>query len=262
MPDDIKNDSPRRSFIGPDDNKNYFIATPNAEDIRGADWQYSKMYTKSLMEGIPTSAEMHDILLRRGLIGTEFEQRAEELTQDLAIKINALEALVDMDEKRKMSLEVATSREELFRWNQRLNGPMSNTCEQIADDSRLEYLTSCMIENENGERVWEAYDNYLKDKNQALPLKARFEVMLYLQGLDSNFLEQTPEAVAMKEVEKELIGKAEEAVKAAKAIVDEEEALKNIEKEKKPKKRATKKTTAKKPTTRKTATRKKADKKK
>ena len=50
-------------------------------DICRADWQYSKAYTKCLMEDIPTSAEMLDILTRRGIIGTEFEQRANELAQ-------------------------------------------------------------------------------------------------------------------------------------------------------------------------------------
>ncbi len=229
-----------RSFIGPDNNKNYYINTPAAEDIRGADWQYSKTFTKTLMEGIPTSAEMNDILLRRGIIGPEFEQRAEELTRGLAEKINNLDIATEMDNKRDISLEVAVAREELFRWNQRLNGPMSNTCEQMADDQRLEYLTACMIEKEEGERVWEDYDAYLKEKNQALPLKARFEVMLYLQGLDSNFLEQTPEAVAMREVEQELLDQAEEAIKAAQAIAAEEKKQ-TEEPVKKSKKKATRK---------------------
>jgi hypothetical protein len=219
--------SARRSFIGPDDNKNYYINTPTAEDIRGADWQYSKTFTKSLMEGIPTSAEMNDILLRRGIIGPEFEQRAEELTRTLAEKINSLDISIETTDKRDFSLGVAMAREELFRWNQRLNGPMSNTCEQMADDHRLEYLTACMIEDEEGDRVWEDYTAYLKEKNQALPLKSRFEVMLYLQGLDSNFLDQTPEAIAMREVEQELLSQAEEAIKAAQAIAREEE---NVEK--------------------------------
>lgn len=225
-----------RSFLGPDDNVKYYINTPTAEDIRGADWQYSKIYTKSLMEGIPTSAEMHDILLRRGIIGPEFEQRAEELTKSLGSKISNLDLSSDTAAKRDLSIEVAVAREELFRWNQRLNGPMSNTCEQIADDARLEYLTSCMIELDDGIRVWEDHTAYLKTKNQALPLKSRFEVMLYLQGLDSNFLEQTPEALAMREVEQELLDKAAEAVKAAKAVMVEEEVAekKAVKPKKKP----------------------------
>jgi hypothetical protein len=229
----------RRAFFGADEEAPYFIAAPTAEDIRGADWNYSKTYTKCLVEGITTQAEMEDILRRRGIIGPEFEQRAQELTIILNENIQKLEATKDIDEKRVLSVEVANNREELFQWNQRFNGPMANTCEQMADDSRLEYLTSRIVQNEDTSKVWASYDNFLKEKSQTLAVKARFEVMLYLQGLDSNFLEQTPEAVAIKEVEDDVIKKAEAAVKAAEAVA--EETVKKTAKKKTTKKKTSKK---------------------
>jgi hypothetical protein len=154
-----------------------------------------------------------------------------------------------MEAKRDLAVEVAEARDELFQWNQRLNGPMANTCEQLADDARLEYLTSSMVVNDKDERVWEDFDSYLKEKNQALALKSRFEIMLYLQGLESDFLEKTPEAQAMKEVETDILAKAAEAAKALEAVIEEEEEAKKPA----PKKRAPrkKKTTAKKTTTKK-----------
>ena len=233
----------RRSFLGPDEVTLYYIATPNAEDIRGADWHYSKNYTNCLVAGITTSAEMVDILMRRGIIGPEFEKRAQELTNILRNKVTELDGTEDLDRKRELALEVANAREELFQWNQRLNGPMNNTCEQMSDDARLEYLTSCMIQNEENKRVWNSYDEYLKTKEQALAIRARFEVMLFLQGLESDFLEQTPEAQAMREVESDLIKKAEEAVRAVEQLAKEEE---DREKEKVEEKKPKKKTTAKK----------------
>ena len=74
----------RREFQDPVTGRAYYIAVPTADDVRGADWQYSKTYTKSLVEGITTSAEMLDILMRRGVVGPEFEQRQKELTDELA----------------------------------------------------------------------------------------------------------------------------------------------------------------------------------
>jgi hypothetical protein len=224
----------RRTFLGEDETTKYFIETPTAEDIRGADWQYSKTYTQCLVEGITTSAEMMDILTRRGIIGPEFEQRANELAQNLAEAIADLDMSADFNEKRERSLKVAQAREELYQWNQRLNGPMNNTAEQMSDDARLEYLTSRMVVNEAGDKVWDSYDHYLKEKSQSLALRARFEVMLYLQGLDSDFLEKTPEAKAMREVEQDIIEKAQEAIKAAEAVVEEEreEAKKKVSKKK------------------------------
>ena len=212
----------RRFFFGPDEETKYYISTPTAEDIRGADWQYSKTFTQCLVEGITTSAEMMDILTRRGIIGPEFEQRANELSEKLADKIVLLNDTTDMDTKRELSIEVARAREELFQWNQRLNGPMNNTAEQMSDDARLEFLTSAMVVDENDEKVWDSYETYLKEKSQALALRARFEVMLFLQGLDSDFLDQTPEAQAMREVEQDVLQKAEEAIRAAEAVAEEE----------------------------------------
>ena len=180
-------------------------------------------------------------------MGQSFEKRAQELSDTLNEKIMLLEAASDVDEKRILSVDVAQAREELFQWNQRLNGPMNNTCEQISDDARLEYLTSCMIQDADSNKVWDSYEAYLKEKNQALALKSRFEVMLYLQGLDSNFLDQTPEAMAMKEVETEILEKAQAAIKAAEAVEEEEKTT------------AKKKTTTRKRTTTKRTTRKKTE---
>ena len=248
MVDEIKEQEDlRRSFKGPgNEDTSYFIVAPTAEDIRGADWQYSKTYTNSLVEGITTSAEMMDILMRRGIIGPEFEQRARELAFILNDKITALEEETDLDTKRDLSIEVAIAREELFQWNQRLNGPMSNTCEQIADDSRLEYLTSRIVQNKEGKRVWDTFDDYKTEKDQELATRARFETMLFLQGFDSDFIEQTPEARAMREVEEDVLSKAREAIESARALAEEE--LKKEEEPEAPKKKATskKKTSAKK----------------
>jgi len=212
MAEKEKNIEARREFQDPVSGKSYFIGTPTADDVRGADWQYSKTYTKSLVEGITTSAEMIDILMRRGVVGPEFEQRQKELTDILSVKVETLQNADNLDAKQQAAVEVAAAREELFNWNQRLNGPMANTCEQMADDARLEYLSSRMVQQEDGSRVWDDYSDFLTEKNQSLAMRARFEVMLYLQGLDSDFLEKTPEAMAIKEIEEEIQTKASEAL--------------------------------------------------
>lgn len=211
-----------RSFEGFDGKSTFYIVSPSAKDVRGADWEYSKTYTKCLVEGITTIAEMTDILRLRGIIGEEFNQRSVELTSVLSDKVESLDNSKDSDEKTEAAIEVAIAREELFQWNQRLNAPLSNTCEQISDDTRLEYLTSCIIVDSEGARVWEDFDAYLVGKEQGLAQKSRFEVMLFLQGLDSDFLEKTPEAVAMKEVQAEAEKAVFDSIKDAEESVVEE----------------------------------------
>jgi hypothetical protein len=225
--------------------KEYMIIQPTANDIREADWKYSVVYTRSLSDGIATGAEMMDILRRRGIIGPEFEQRAEELTTKLNEKIWALELAESMEDKRALAVDVAEARDNVLMWNQRLNGPMGNTCEQLADDARLDYLTSCMVADMDGSRLWPTYDDYSK-ASQELILRARYEIMLYLQGLESDFLEKTPEALAIKEVEDDIMKKAEAAAKAVEAIAEEDKSKAIEKKESTPKKTTSKKSPRKK----------------
>lgn len=246
----------RRSFVGPNNETEYFIGTPNAEHIRGADWQYSKIYTRCLSEGIPTSAELMDILRKRDIIGEDFDKRVVELSQELNNLIIGLELAEDNNEKSTLAVKVAQAREALFQWNQRLSGPMSNTCEQIADDARLEFLTASMIQYEDGSKVWENHNDFLSVQDQAMTMKSRYEVMLYLQGYDSDFLEKTPEATVMKEIEQDIIQKAAKAAEEEREATAqaEAEAKKQAEKvvKKTPKKVTTKKPVAKKPVIKKT----------
>lgn len=235
----------RRSFVAPDGETEYFIATPNAEDIRNADWQYSKQYTKCLNEGLPTSAELTDILRRRGVIGQDFENRAAELSSVLQGCILRLSAATTNEEKTTLANEVARAREALFQWNQRLSGPMSNTCEQISDDTRLEYLTSCIIQSKDGNRVWPTYADFLSSTDQPLTLKSRYEVMLFLQGYDSDFLDNTPEARAIREVQTSLLEEAEKEQKRLDELATQLEKASDVEDEKL-KKPSVKKTTSKK----------------
>ena len=151
--------------------------------------------------------------------------RSNELAAELSNKIEALNKAINSQEKAELAYKVATARDELFQWNQRLSAPLGNTCEQIAEDSRIEYITSRLIVDEEGKRVWDKFEDYLTEKEQSLAQQARFQVMLYLQGLESDFLEHTPEAMAMKELEEEAslqIMKDIAAMAAEEPIVDKE----------------------------------------
>ena len=90
-----------RSFLH--NGQEYFIKTPSAMVIREADWAYSKIYTKALQEGIPTSSEMQDILKKRGIIGPEYDDRAVELSTMLADTLERMDKAADPDEKRRLA---------------------------------------------------------------------------------------------------------------------------------------------------------------
>lgn len=231
-------DTNKRSFSL--DGQKYYIKQPTAADIRDSDWNYSKIYSKSLVDGIYTSSEMRDILKKRGIIGPEYDKRAQELANMLETTLTNMYTLSLDDKKREAAEEAEGIRNEIFQWNHRLNGPMSNTCEQMADDAKLEFLTSRIIVSDKDKLVWEDYNAFLGDSNPVLPSRAKFEVMLYLQGLDSDFLDQVPEAVVLKDIENKEDTKEEVEVTmidGAAGIADEvkEKEVKEVKEETKKK---------------------------
>jgi len=214
----------------------YVITLPTAEEIRQGDWKYSKTYNEALLAGITTTGEMLDILKRRNIIGEKYDTRTEELKVNIGEKIVEMEVETDKDKRRALAIEVSDIRQDLFSHNQLVNGPLANTCEQMSEDARLDYITSRIVKKLDGSSVWGTYEEYLNEENRAFALRTRFEVLLYMQGLDPDFLEKVPENLVIRELAEE--DKAAEE-KAA-AAVAEKAAAADKEKAEKPAKPAPK----------------------
>lgn len=179
----------------------FYISTPTADDVRGGDWCYSKSYNRSLFDGVATLSEVQDILRKRGIIGDEYDKKLQALRESIGNKVAEMELSSDREEKRKLAFEVSKLREDLFQWSQRSNGPLSHCCEQIAEDQRLEYLVSCIVQDKAGKRVWPTFEAYLQEPNRVLSFRSRFETMLFLNGMEASFLETTPENMVLKNLD-------------------------------------------------------------
>lgn len=222
----------RRSFefIVDEVPEKFYLEMPTSEQIRQAEWHYSKVYNKALVEGVTTTSEMMDILTTRGLYGPEYEKKLQDLQISIAIKIAEMQA-ADSTTQGVLALEVQALRDQLYRWNQRLTGPLSNTCEQMADDAKTEYLTSVVVRNSDNEPMWDSYDDFISEDNQSLALKARFEVLLWLQGLESDFLDKTPENKVLRDLSIQKAEAEAEAAAAAEAANREPAQLPSTESE-------------------------------
>jgi len=195
------------------EDKKFYLAMPSSEQIRKAEWHYSKVYNKALIEGVATTSEMMDILTKRGLYGPDYERKLQELQIALTLKVGEMHAAAESADREAAAREIQDLRDDLYRWNQRLTGPLSNTCEQMAEDAKVEYLTSAMIQNASKKPVWDSYESFIMEGNQGLALKSRFEVLLWMQGLEADFLDNTPENKVLREI---AVQRAEDAAEAAK----------------------------------------------
>ncbi len=217
----------RREFsaLVDDEEASFFIAQPSAADIRKADWQYSKIYNQAIVDGFLTQAQMIDVLKEKGILSDDYAERVETTRIGLASELFKLENINDDApelEREGLALEIARLRDELFSLNQQVNGPMGNTCENLAEDARNEYLTSRVVQYKDGSHLWEDFDAYQNEENSSLSVKSRFEVMLWIQGLDSNFLENTPEQTALRDIAQ---GRLTRAIDAAREQEEDEVEL-------------------------------------
>lgn len=219
--------------------KEYFLGIPTAGEIQSADWAHAKTYNRALKEGVFTTSEMMTILENRNIAGPDYEKVAEDLNAKLVTKMIDMEKETDEEERVKLALEVQSLRDEVFRWNSRVSGPLSSTCESLANEARVEYLTSSIIQDVHGERHWKDFDEYKSEKDLVVQTKSKFEIMLWMEGLESNVVENSPEAVVLREA----ANKVEEEAK--KLEEDMEKAKEDKVKAKAPKKTRKKRTTKK-----------------
>ncbi len=220
-------DSRRGFTLETPDNEifHYYIASPSGEDVRKADWQYSKVYNQAIVDEFLTQSQMLELLQEKDIVDEEYTQKLDTVRISLGAELFKLETLMDQatpEEREATALEVARLRDELFQLNQRVNGPMSNTCENLAEDARTDFLTSRIVQNKEGSKLWADFDAYRDEENTALSIKSRFEVMLWMQGLESNFLENTPEQSTLREI-------AQTRLEQAVADQQEEETSKEVE---------------------------------
>jgi len=189
----------------------FYIANPTGEDIRKADWQYSKIFNQAIVDGFLTHSQMFDLLKEKEIITDDYNDQLETNRITLGAELFKLENLMENateEEKEFSAREVARLRDELFQLNQRINGPMANTCENLAEDARTDYLTSRIIQQKDKTRYWDTFDDYKYEENTALAVKSRFEVMLWMQGLESDFLENTPEQAMLREIAQDRLNRA------------------------------------------------------
>lgn len=264
----------RREFELEDPNTgeitHYFIAAPSASDVRKADWEYSKVYNQAITDGFLTQSQMVKLLQDKGILDDAYTEELENVRISLAAELFKLENVaedISEDEREAIAIDVARLRDHLFQLNQRVNGPMGNTCENLAEDARTEFLTSRILQRKDGTKVWEDFEAFQNEENTALCVKARFEVMLWMQGLDSDFLQSTPEQTALRQIAQNRLDKALEQAKAEAAEEDDNSESEKVEEvsldevEEKPKKTRgrPKKTEAKKATPKKRGRPKKSE---
>jgi hypothetical protein len=160
----------------------YRIRMPGLEEQRQADWEYSRTFTKALMEGVPAMKELEKLLTSRGIIKVEFARRENELNatlQSIALKLTSEDT--PGDEKTSLTLDFEEARQELLSLRQERQTFVQNTAEGKADESRLTFMTWRCSEFGDGpnigKSVWKTLPDFRNERDLSLVWNMLFHYM-------------------------------------------------------------------------------------
>ena len=179
------------------------VRFPNNDEVRLAELRYSKAFTEALKEGLLTYKEMETLLQERGIWTEKEDQKVRDLEKTISLLETTL-AEKKVDDKTKKVKEIAQKlsdiRAELITISMERQMYLANTAESKADESRTSFLVyKCVSYAENNAPLWANEAEFLNENRSDLLVKCTTEVLTFMSGLSSTFMENVPEAMILRE---------------------------------------------------------------
>lgn len=200
--------------------QHFKLLKPSSAVIREAKFIHSKTFTQSIKDGLFTRRKMESVLKTGDInVVDEYNARRNELlrlyteTRDIAEQNNNPDELISL-----VGL-MAIYRDRLIQEDLSMNSILGNTADQVAEDDRINYLTSQLIVDAEGKKVWNTLDDFLQDTRYEFVEQCKYHVFCWSYSVD-------PENNNANEVEQTLLKKAQDIrteskelkTKAAKAV--------------------------------------------
>lgn len=185
------------------ENKEYVLMSPTASILREAKFIYSKRFTQSIKDGLYTRKKL-EALLKDGeidIIGEHLNRRNEILVKYNEFRKLAETALTIQDIEYYAEV-MKLCRESLVQEDMSLQDLFSNTADQLAEEDRINYLTSMLVrEKQNSTKVWISLDELLNDTNFSLVEACKAEIVFWQFNLSPNIEESFEENKLLKKAE-------------------------------------------------------------
>jgi len=210
------------------------MVKPSPKVIREAKMENTKSFTEAIKRGIYTKKKL-ELVLKSGEIN---------VIEDYIIKrtelLNQYNLAKDQSELTNSPEELETYANLLTIYKQRviqedlsMNNVFANTADQIAEEDKINFLTSELIVDEFGNKLWKSTEDFLNDNNFELLELCKYQVICWTYGL-------SPDATPVDPASEALIIKAQnlrlERDKSTLPIVKEvKKTKKDVTRAKKPK---------------------------
>lgn len=190
------------------EDKTFKLIKPSSFVMREAKFLYSKSFTNSLKDGLFTKRKLESIL-KTGEVDVieEYNLRRNELLRLYNETKEVADKNTNPDQLESLISLLSIYKDRLVQEDLSMNTLFSNTADQIAEEDRTNYLTSQLICDENGTKIWESLEAFLQDNRYEFVELCKYHVICWSYNMN-------PESNHINTSEQLLINKVQELRKS------------------------------------------------
>lgn len=153
---------------------------PSQKVLNKADLIYRTMFSNALREGVLTSAEVDKILRARGIWDDNKEVEAAEIRAKISnLEAKLKDASLNNEQGEAVCKEISSVRVDLLRHNSVYTTVADNTCENMGNEARSQYLCSaCVYDNKTGLKVYKDVEDFKDRLDEPTAADAYRETMI------------------------------------------------------------------------------------
>jgi len=166
------------------------IRFPKVEENRLADWEYTRVLTQAIKDGIMTNKQMRQFIEENELWTDADEKEIEALNAEIDKQIVVLSKMGENTKNAdKVEAKINELRQQVFQKQQERQKFFNNTAEAKADESKMSFLLyKCSEDAETNKPLWESYDAFKNEEDQELVNTIVFQFLTFINGLPADFL--------------------------------------------------------------------------
>lgn len=178
------------------DGKIVYIKNPGVIETQQADWEYSRIFNKALINGIMPRAALIEALKENNVLSDEEDNLINGIQENLtALSLDLEDAAKDLNKEKFEELRdaITEERSKLYVLIQKRSAILSHCAEEKANEARIMYLCFSCTEKEDGTKVWATLDEFKAEKDVALVNNVVYTLMLMLNGISEDYINELPE---------------------------------------------------------------------
>ena len=193
------------------------LIEPTVSSIREAKYIYSKRFTEYLKQGFYTRRKLESLLDNEnsGYVKNHLDRR-QELLKTISELDSMMETEQNPEKLEALAGMMSLYRNYLLQEDTSMNSIFSNTVETMAEEDRLNFLTTTMIKDNNGNFLWNSMEDLLQENNYSLVETCKYQVSCWEYNIDPAWEESLPESIAIlkaKKLREDLKTKEEQVLK-------------------------------------------------